>query len=138
MAEIAAIPELQERMVLHFISLERYQFIGGPRFKSLYTRSEPRVWMSSDPVALDRLLFDRMNAVRLLEGFPEIAPLPRQLPFAASLGLGVFEKSRIRIRPVSLVADPNEGVLPSDSDGLEVAPAAEQQNNFICGRNALN
>jgi len=125
-AEIAAIPELQERMVLHFISLERYQFIGGPRFKSLYTRSEPRVWMSSDPVALDRLLFDRMNAVRLLEGFPEIAPLPRQLPFAASLGLGVFEKSRICIRPVSLVADPNEGVLPSDSDGLEVAPAAEQ------------
>ena len=125
-AEIAAIPELQERLALHFISLERYQFIGGPRFKSLYTRSEPRVWMSSDPVALDRLLLDRMNAVRLLEGFSEIAPLPRQLSFAASLGLGVFEKSRIRIRPVSIVSGANARVLPFDSALLEEAPAAEQ------------
>jgi hypothetical protein len=101
-AEIAAIPELQERMVLHFLSLERYQFIGGPFFNSIYSRSESRLWMSSDPVALDRLLYDRMNALRLLEGFPEINPLPRLLPFAASLGLGVFERSAIRIDEVEI------------------------------------
>lgn len=101
-AEIAAIPELEERLVLNFISLELYQFIGGPFFNSIYTRSEPRLWMSSDPVALDRLLYDRMNAMRVLEGFPEIEPLPRQLPFAASLGLGEFERERIRIRRVSM------------------------------------
>jgi hypothetical protein len=101
-AEIAAIPELEERLVLNFIALERYQFIGGPFFNSIYTRSEPRLWMSSDPVALDRLLYDRMNAMRVLEGFPEIEPLPRQLPFAASLGLGEFERDRIRIRTVPL------------------------------------
>ena len=103
-AEIAAIPELRERMVLHFVSLERYQYIGGPFFKSLYTRSEPRLWMSSDPVALDRLLLDRMNAARLLQGFPEISPLPRQLQFASSLGLGEFQRSRIRIQPVETVS----------------------------------
>lgn len=95
-AEIAAIPELNERMLLHFVSLECYQYIGGPKFNSLYTNSEPLLWMSSDPVALDRLLFDRINALRRNNGFPEIEPLPRQLPFAASLGLGVFEESRIR------------------------------------------
>ncbi len=102
-AEIAAIPELHERMVLHFISLDRYQYIGGPRFKSRYTRSEPLLWMSSDPVAIDRLLCDKINEHRLLDGFPEISPLPRQLPFAASLGLGVFEKSRIRLQRLALV-----------------------------------
>lgn len=103
-AEIAAIPELEERLVLNFVSLERYQFIAGPFFNSIYTRSEPRLWVSSDPVALDRLLYDRMNAMRVLEGFPEIQPMPRQLSFAASLGLGEYERERIRIQAVELPA----------------------------------
>lgn len=101
-AEIAAIPELEERMVFSLVSMDRYQFIGGPSFKSIYTRSEPRLWLSSDPVALDRLLYDRMNQIRVLEGFPEILPVPRQLPFAASLGLGVSDPDLIRIRKVEL------------------------------------
>ena len=49
MSEIAAIPELEERLVLNFVSLERYQFIAGPFFNSIYTRSEPRLWMSLLP-----------------------------------------------------------------------------------------
>ena len=36
--------------------------------------------MSSDPVALDRLLYDRINAMRLLEGFPEIEPILGSCP----------------------------------------------------------
>ncbi|MFT5836749.1 MAG: hypothetical protein ACI9ZV_000246 [Candidatus Azotimanducaceae bacterium] len=118
-AEIAAIPELQERMVLNFVSLERYQFIAGPFFNSIYTRSEPRLWMSSDPVALDRLLYDRMNAMRLLQGFPEIVPLPRQLPFATSLGLGEFDRDRIKIRQLSLP----EGGVRLRSNPIVPAPA---------------
>ena len=101
-AEIAAIPEMEERLVLHLISLDRYQFIGGPFFNSIYTRSEPRIWMSSDPVALDRLIYDRINAMRLLEGFPEIEPVPSQLAFAASLGLGEDTLEHIQIRHVPL------------------------------------
>ncbi|TVP80068.1 MAG: DUF362 domain-containing protein [Puniceicoccaceae bacterium] len=101
-AEIAAIPELEERLVLNFVSLERYQFIAGPFFNSIYSRSEPRLWLSRDPVALDRLLYDRMNAMRVLEGFPEIKPLPKQFAFASSLGLGEFERDRIRIERVSI------------------------------------
>ncbi|MGB0743674.1 MAG: DUF362 domain-containing protein, partial [Opitutales bacterium] len=40
-AEIAAIPELAERLVLNFVSLANYQFIGGPFYNAIYTRSEP-------------------------------------------------------------------------------------------------
>lgn len=101
-AEVAAIPELNERMRLHFVSLEQYQYIGGPWFNARYTHSEPLLWMSVDPVALDRLLYDRINSLRLLNGFPEIASLPRQLPFAESLGLGVFKQSQIRVQRLSL------------------------------------
>jgi hypothetical protein len=108
-AEIAAIPEMEERLVLHLISLDRYQFIGGPFFNSIYTRSEPRIWMSSDPVALDRLIYDRINAMRLLEGFAEIKPVPSQLAFAASLGLGEDVLERIRIRHVPPSYNINSG-----------------------------
>jgi hypothetical protein len=101
-AEIAAIPELREGMRFHLVSLERYQFIGGPGARSLYTRSEPLLWMSADPVALDRLLLERLNNARRHEGFPEIEPLPAQLPFAESLGLGTSLLSEIRVEKVTL------------------------------------
>ncbi len=105
-AEIAAIPELNERMLLHFVPLSLYQYIGGPQFNSLYTHSEPLLWMSSDPVAMDRLLLERINALRRNNGFPEIKSLPRQLPFAASLGLGTFDEKRIRIKQIGVKKDP--------------------------------
>ncbi len=129
-AEIAAIPELEERLVLNLVSLERYQFIAGPFFNSIYTRSEPRLWMSSDPVALDRLLYDRMNAMRLLEGFPEIDPLPRQLPFAASLGLGEFERERIRIERLAL---PESGirVKPKPEVVVPVPPEVPESTSWL-------
>ncbi|WPJ98014.1 hypothetical protein SH580_09890 [Coraliomargarita algicola] len=118
-AEIAAIPELEERLILNFVSLERYQFIAGPFFNSIYTRSEPRLWMSSDPVALDRLLYDRINTMRVLEGFSEIEPVPRQLPFAASLGLGEFDPDRIHVQKLSL---PEEGVRVKPKPVVQPAP----------------
>ncbi len=96
-AEIAGIPEQRERMVLNLTTLWRFQYIGGPGFRSLYTRSEPLVWLSGDPVAMDRLVYDRMNFFRRLEGFPEISPIPAQIPFAASLGLGEAERRNIQV-----------------------------------------
>ncbi len=100
LAEIAAIPELRERLLFHCVSLERYQYIGGPLFNSRYSQSEPKIWLGSDAVAIDRLLIERMNRMRVLEGFPRIAPLPRQFPFAVSLGLGIDELDAIEIRKI--------------------------------------
>ena len=89
--------------------------------------------MSSDPVALDRLLFDRMNAMRVLEGFPEIYPLPRQLPFAASLGLGEFETDRIQIQKIPLSessapGNPMPELEPFDLPNSEPANSGLRQN----------
>ena len=101
-AEIAAIPELAEKVILHFMPMDLYQFIGGPFFNSLYTHGEGVLRMSTDPVALDYLLYDAINERRRLAGFPEIFPMPQQLPFAASLGLGVCERNSIEQRVVNL------------------------------------
>jgi hypothetical protein len=71
------------------VSLERYQFIGGPYFNSLYTLSEPKLWLSSDPVMLDALMLQRINRGRLKAGFKEIdTDGLRMLEFAEQLGVG--------------------------------------------------
>jgi hypothetical protein len=101
-AEIAAIPELVDGAWLHIMPMNYYQFIGGPSFNSLYTHSKPFIRMSADPVALDRLLYEDLNERRRLAGFPEITPMPQQLSFAASLGLGVYEIGAIDLRLMPL------------------------------------
>lgn len=88
-AEMAAIPELREGWVLNLVSLQLYQFIGGPYFNSLYTISEPRLWMSADPVLLDSLMLERLNAARKRTGFDPISEDDaRVLEFARQLGVG--------------------------------------------------
>lgn len=87
-AEISAIPELRQRLTLHFLSLERYQFIGGPQFNAYYTRSKPVLWMSDDPVALDQMLMTLLNRERRENGFKEIVQPNLQLDYAEKIGLG--------------------------------------------------
>jgi hypothetical protein len=87
-AEMAAIPELRETCAFTIASLEHYQFIGGPFFNSLYTVSEPVLMLSTDPVMMDALMRDRMNALRRRSGFEPISDEIRTLEFAETLGVG--------------------------------------------------
>jgi hypothetical protein len=87
-AEMSAIPELRQTWLCTIASLQYYQFIGGPFFNSLYTRSEPVVWLSDDPVIMDSLMRARMNSWRRREGFDDISEDIRTLEFAEMLGVG--------------------------------------------------
>lgn len=96
-AEMAAIPELREGWELNLVSLQLYQFIGGPYFNSLYTQSEPRLLMSNDPVILDSVMVQRMNAARKKTGFEPITQDDyRLLDFAAQLGVGSNDTANIK------------------------------------------
>lgn len=99
-AEMSAIPELRETWMFTLASLERYQFIGGPYFNSLYTRSEPRLWLSADPVALDTLMLGRINEWRRQTGFQPISDEIRTLEFAEILGVGTRQTLTERIQRV--------------------------------------
>ena len=87
-AEMSAIPELRQTWLFSIASLEHYQFIGGPFFNSLYTNSEPLVWLGTDPVMLDALMRAKINLARSKEGFEPISDEIRTLEFAETLGVG--------------------------------------------------
>ncbi len=87
-AEMSAIPELRETWVFTIASLEHYQYIGGPFFNSLYTVSEPVLWLSRDPVLIDALILDRINTMRKKNRFGPISEDIRTLEFAEILGVG--------------------------------------------------
>lgn len=90
-AEIAAIPELQESLAFTILSLERYQFIGGPIFNAYYSGSEPVLWLSKNPVALDFAMIEKINRHRTYYNLPLISTEPKFLQFAKQLGVGNYE-----------------------------------------------
>ncbi len=94
-SEVAAIPELAASLAVTILPLERYQFIGGPVFNSLYTRSEDLLWMSVNPVVLDALALGRLNKYRREEGFRPIGNRLPILAFGEKLGLGSADINRI-------------------------------------------
>lgn len=100
-AEMAAIPELREGWALNIVSLQLYQFIGGPYFNSLYTVSEPQLLMSSDPVMLDSLMLEKLNAARKKNGFmPITEDDARMLDFAQQLGVGSTDTKGVVLEKV--------------------------------------
>jgi hypothetical protein len=100
-AEMSAIPELRATWVFTIVSLEHYQFIGGPFFNSLYTVSEPLLWLSKDPVLLDSMMLARINKWRKRTGFQPVSDEIRTLDFAAELGVGSTNIAGATIIPVS-------------------------------------
>ena len=99
-AEMSAIPELRQTWAFTITSLEHYQFIGGPFFNSLYSRSEPLLWLSTDPVMLDSLMRDRIDRARRQGGFENISEEIRTLEFAETLGVGSTKIKKVKIIPV--------------------------------------
>jgi len=99
-AEMSAIPELRGTWMFTLASLERYQFIGGPWFNSLYSISEPLVWLGTDPVLLDALMLERINHYRTRDGFKPVSDDIRTLEFASILGVGSRKTTDAKFVPV--------------------------------------
>jgi hypothetical protein len=95
MAEIAAIPELNDNWALTILSLEYYQFVGGPVFNSNYVRSDPVIIGGSDPAIIDAWGARRLNAYRESEGFERINLPPYACSFAKIVGIGACDTDKI-------------------------------------------
>lgn len=102
---IATIPELRAKFELSILSLEKYQFIGGPVFNENYTLSEKQIWMSANPVILDFLMWQRMNRARAARGFEAIFPEP---PLFSSASKGEHSLGSCMTSELELVRVPAE------------------------------
>lgn len=94
-AEMAAVPELRRGWILNLVTLEEFQFIGGPRYHSLYSVSEPLLWMSADPVILDALMLRKINDRREERGFSAIAEDLPLLYYSEEIGVGTRNQDTV-------------------------------------------
>lgn len=106
---------LRSRTVLHVMDGIRGVWQGGPFLQDEKFLFQPkRMMVGTDPVAMDRILLDLIEAKRKQEGWPSVwdrSPEamklqrferePGHIAYAGSLGLGVAARERIRLKEIS-------------------------------------
>ncbi len=106
---------LRSRTVLHVMDGIKGVWQGGPFVREDHFAFFPnKLWLGTDPVAIDRLLLDVIEEKRKQEGWPSVwdhSPEamkkqtfmrePGHIEFAGKIGLGVADKSKIKIEEIS-------------------------------------
>ena len=125
---LAAIEPLRSRTVLQIMDGLRAVWHGGPFARTTkYVFYPKRILFGTDPVAIDRLLLDviddkrkaegaisiwdrnpsslRANDTRARDNDPNVNILirePAHVEFASTLGLGVYDKTKIRVQEIQV------------------------------------
>ena len=123
---LAAVEPLRSRTVLNIMDGLRGVWHGGPFSRSKKFRFYPRTMMfGTDPVAMDRLLLDIIDAKRKEEGAMSVwhhsmahvqpGPLyaddpnidrflrePGHIEYASKLGLGVYDIHKIKVKRIEI------------------------------------
>ena len=101
--EVCAIPKLAKRNVLTILSLERYQVLGGPAFDASWSRSEQTLLSSANPVIIDFIGLQKINAGRIAKGIEAIYPEP---PIFTAANTGEIRLGTCRPADITLVRLP--------------------------------
>jgi len=106
-ADFCARPDVKQKVVLHMIDGIEGCFDGGPAPSSDDQVFQPRsLWVSADPVALDRLGADVIEERRAQAKLPSLKADgrdPRHIRLAAKRGLGTDDPKRFDLVEVKLV-----------------------------------
>jgi uncharacterized protein (DUF362 family) len=98
---LAAEPVVRGKVILHLTDALRAGIAGGPGFKLRYSIAPGALYFSRDPVALDVVGLELIEAARRVEQLPPIGERASHVATAAQLGLGVGDRARVEVRPVS-------------------------------------
>lgn len=102
-AELYAHEAIRTRVRLHVLDATRVLCNNGPQDAPNFRRNSDALWFSTDPVAIDTLLVDLIEADRRARRLPALAARgtpPSYIAAAAGLGLGIGETSRIRTQEI--------------------------------------
>ncbi len=109
---IVSHPIIRQKVVLQVLDGLNAVFQGGPGAQKPYVWQYEALFFATDPVAMDHVCWEIVDAKRVAEGLPPVAELgrkaqnpthtegfdyrqPQHIPGAAALGLGVFDKAKI-------------------------------------------
>jgi hypothetical protein len=118
---IVALPAIRQTAVLQVLDGLNAVYHRGPGAIRKYVWSYGALFFATDPVALDRIGWEIVDARRVAEGMPPVAETgkagkdptgteafdyrqPQHIAGAGALGLGVYDKARIEHRVVTMGA----------------------------------
>ncbi len=100
--ELNALPPIREKTRLILVDALWTVIEGGPGWNREAMRPTRSVLVSTDPVAVDRVLLKIIDDARRAEGLPPREPFVRFLALAEKQGLGVADLGRIKIVKIEL------------------------------------
>ncbi|HUJ71686.1 MAG TPA: DUF362 domain-containing protein [Verrucomicrobiae bacterium] len=99
-AQICAMPQVRQKLVLNVMDGLIAGYAGGPGFKPQYSWNYGALYFSTDPVAVDSLCVELLDAKRHDAKVPPIGPHAAHIITASHLGLGQFERKNIDLTEV--------------------------------------
>jgi len=95
-AELNTVEVIRQKQRLIVMDALYTVYEGGPSWNLEFMKKTNAVWVSTDPVAVDTLLLETIEALRKEAGMDSVVEIARHLGIAAKLGLGEGDPSKIK------------------------------------------
>jgi uncharacterized protein (DUF362 family) len=116
---VVAMPQIRGKVVLHLIDGLKGVFQGGPSASPRFVWEHRSILFATDPVALDKVGWELVDAERARRGLAAVARCgrmgvhephaeafdmrqPQHIDLAGALGLGIYDRARIQHRRIEL------------------------------------
>ena len=111
---VVAMPVIRNKAVLHILDGVKGVYHGGPSARSEFVWEHNTIYFATDPVSLDHVGWDVIDAKRVSVGMKKLAEdapdqvstfvrrQPEHVEIAGALGLGEWDRSKIELRQVKL------------------------------------
>lgn len=111
---VVALPVIRNKAVLHICDGVKGLYHGGPSARPQFLWEHKTMYFATDPVALDRIGWEVIDAQRVKVGMKRLAEdlpdqfstfvrrQPEHVEIAGALGLGEWDRKKIEVRAVAL------------------------------------
>ena len=111
---VVSMPVIRNKTVLHIMDGVKALYHGGPGARPEFVWEHKTMYFATDPVALDRIGWNELDAKRLAVGMKRIAEdrpdkfstflsrQPEHVEIAGAMGLGEWDQKKIDLRKIDL------------------------------------
>jgi uncharacterized protein (DUF362 family) len=111
---VVAMPVIRNKAVLHILDGVKGVYHGGPGADPRFVWEHQTLYFATDPVALDRIGWEVIDAKRLAVGKPKLVEdrpdqfstfvhrQPEHVEIAGALGLGEWDRKKIDLRSIKI------------------------------------